>query len=106
GRGRLLGRAGGGAPARDGLEALAGAHARARGGAARGHEQKRNQRKSAGRYRARYQIIRALWVSREPFGELRVIGICELLFEGAPSGGILRVAPQQLADGLLSSGVA
>ena len=61
---------------------------------------------SAGRDRPRYQVVRALWLSREPLGELRATGLCQLLSEGAPSGGVLRGAAQQLADGLLPPGDA
>ena len=50
--------------------------------------------------------LRAVWISRVPRRELRAARVRQRVFEGAFSGGVLHGAPQQPADGVLSSGHA
>ena len=48
-------------------------------------------------------LVRALRISRVARRELRAARLCERVSEGALSGGVLHGAPQQPADGVLSS---
>ena len=47
-----------------------------------------------------------VWISRVPCRELRAARVRQRVFEGAFSSGVLHRAPQQPADGVLSSGHA
>ncbi len=104
GRGGFHGRGGGGAAPRHGVQALDGADGRDRGAAARGDGGAGHRRRGAGPDREVHHVLRPLRLSRVARGELRADRLRELLPEGAPPGGVPRVAPELLADGLLPSG--
>ena len=90
-----------GAAPRDGLQALAGAHAEDRDAPARRHERPRHHRRRPGRHRARHHVVRALRLPRIPRRQLRPDRLRIVLLEAPPPRGVPRRSPQRLADGLL-----
>ena len=99
------GRGGGAAPG-DGLQALGRAHERHRTAAARGVGEERHRRRRGRRDHPLDHVVRALWLPGVARGELRVARLCQLVSEGALSGGVRHGAAQLPADGILFAGGA
>ena len=84
-------RRGGGAAARDGVQALDGARwQRSRRGCARGWTERGIGPAGAGPDREVHHVVRAVRLPRVARGELRAHRVRELLSQGAPPGRVLR----------------
>ncbi len=73
---------------------------------ARRHGEERHHRRGGRPHRALDHLVCAVRLSRVARRQLRAARVCERVSEGALPGGVLHVAPQQSADGVLSSGHA
>ena len=102
GRRRPHGRGGRGAPPGLRVPALTGAHAGDRGEAPRRDRAQWHHRPRGRGDRPGHHRVRGIRLPGEPQRELRAPRLRERVPEGPPSGRVLRGAPQQPADGLLS----
>ncbi len=100
-RGRVHSRRGRPAAPGDGLEALEGAHGRDARAAPVGDGRAGDHRRDGRGDRHQARGVRALRVSREPLGELRLPRVLELLGEVPPPGRVRVRAAERAADGVL-----
>src|SRR5439155_21729253 len=67
-------------------------------------DEERDRPEGSGSDREIDHLVRPLRIPRVACGELRLDRVCQRIYQGPPSCGVLRLSAQRLADGLLSPG--